>query len=195
MDYNDTTREPNWVSWHLTTGDVGGAGRSSSFFPDTTLPSGFTVVSDSAYSGSGYDRGHMCPSGDRTVTRADNDIVFYMTNMIPQAPDNNQGVWNNFETYCRTLASAGNEVLILCGPSGFGGSKIASGVAIAGFTWKIAVVVPLGAGTTLSRITTTTRVIALKIPNIQGVRSTPWQNYVTSASAIEADTGFTFFSA
>ena len=195
MDYNDTTREPNWVAWNLTTGDVGSAGRSSSFFPDTTLPAGFTVVGDGDYSGSGYDRGHMCPSGDRTVSRADNDVVFYMTNMIPQAPDNNQGVWNNFETYCRTLASAGNEVLIVTGPSGFGGSKIASGVSIAGFTWKIVVVVPLGSGTAVSRVTAATRVIAIKVPNVQGVRSNPWQQYVTSAAVIEADTGFTFFTA
>ncbi len=195
LGYNDTTREPNWVAWNLTTGDVGSSGRSSSFFPDTTLPTGFTVVGDSDYSGSGYDRGHMCPSGDRTVSRADNDFVFYMTNMIPQAPDNNQGVWNNFETYCRSLASAGNEVLIICGPSAFGGSKIASGVSIAGYTWKIVVVVPLGSGTALSRVTASTRVIAIRVPNIQGVRSNPWQNYVTSVAAIEAETGYNFFSA
>ena len=162
-------------------GDVGSSGRSASFFQDTTLPAGFYQVLPTDYSGSGYDRGHMCPSADRTVTRADNDIVFYMSNMIPQAPDNNQGVWASFETYCRTLASAGNEVLITCGPSGFAGSTIASGVAIPGYTWKIAVVVPLGAGSAIDRIVavggTGIRVIAIKIPNIAGVRSTPWENF------------------
>ena len=121
MDYNDTTREPNWVSWDLTSGDVGSSGRSS-YSIDSTLPSSFTRVETSDYSGSGYDRGHMCPSGDRTITAADNSVVFYMSNMIPQASDNNQGVWENFETECRSLASQGNELLIICGPSGFGGS-------------------------------------------------------------------------
>lgn len=195
LGYNNTTREPNWVGWHLTSADTGSSGRSSDFFQDTTLPAGFYQVLTTDYSGSGFDRGHMCPSGDRTITAADNEATFLMSNMIPQAPDNNQGVWAGFESECRTLAAAGNEVLILCGPSGFAGSTIASGVAIAGFTWKIAVVVPVGSGTALSRITATTRVIAIKIPNIAGVRSNPWQNYITTAAQIESDTGYTFFSA
>lgn len=195
LGYNNATREPNWAGWNLTTADTGSSGRSSDFFQDTTLPAGFYQVLTTDYSGSGFDRGHMCPSGDRTVTAADNEATFLMSNMIPQAPDNNQGVWASFESECRTLAAAGNEVLILCGPSGFAGATIASGVAIAGFTWKIAVVVPAGSGTALSRITATTRVIAIKIPNIAGVRSNPWQNYLTTAAQIEADTGYTFFSA
>ena len=172
MDYNDTTHEPNWVAWDLTSGDVGSSGRSN-FIVDDTLPGGFYQVLTTDYSGSGYDRGHMCPSADRTVTVADNQQVFYMSNMIPQAPDNNQGVWANFETYCRSLAAAGNELLIISGPSRFAGSTIASGVAIPGYTWKIVVVVPLGSGTALSRITASTRVITIKVPNTAGVRSTP----------------------
>ncbi len=194
MDYNDTTREPNWVAWDLTTGDVGGSGRSN-FIVDTNLPSGFYQVLTTDYSGSGYDRGHMCPSADRTVDTTNNQAVFVMSNMIPQSPDNNQGVWASFETYCRSLASASNEVLIVSGPSIFGGSKISSGVAIPGYTWKIAVVVPLGSGSAASRIDANTRVIAIKIPNVAGVRNNPWQQYVVAASQIEADTGYTFFSA
>ena len=194
LSYNNSTREPNWVSWNLTTADVGTSGRSANFFQDTTLPAGFYQVLTTDYSGSGYDRGHMCPSGDRTITDADNEATFFMTNMIPQSPDNNQGVWANFESECRSIAAAGNEVLIISGPSGYAGATIASGVAIAGYTWKIAVVVPVGSGTAVSRITSATRVIAIKIPNIAGVRSTPWQNYITTAGQIETDTGYTFFT-
>lgn len=194
LSYNNSTREPNWVSWNLTTADVGTSGRSANFFQDTSLPAGFYQVLTTDYSGSGYDRGHMCPSGDRTITEADNEATFFMTNMIPQSPDNNQGVWANFESECRSIAAAGNEVLIISGPSGYAGASIASGVAIAGYTWKIAVVVPVGSGTAVSRITSATRVIAIKIPNIAGVRSTPWQNYITTAGQIETDTGYTFFT-
>ncbi len=194
MDYNDTTHEANWVAWDYTPADSGSAGRSSVFFQDTTLPAGFYQVLTTDYSGSGYDRGHMSPSADRTVTRADNDATFYMSNMVPQTPDNNQGVWASFETYTRSQAALGNEILIISGPSGFSGTSVASGVAIPGYTWKIAVIVQQGAGTALSRITTSTRVITIKIPNIAGVRSTPWQSFVTSVAQIEADTGYTFFS-
>ncbi len=194
LGYNNATRQPNWVSWDLTVADTGSSGRSSNFFQDTTLPAGFYQVLTTDYSGSGFDRGHMCPSGDRTVTAADNEVTFFMSNMIPQSPDNNQGVWANFEGECRTLAAAGNEVLITSGPSGFSGTTIASGVAVAGYTWKIAVVVPNGPGTALSRVTATTRVIAIKIPNIAGVRSAPWQNYITTAAQLETDTGYRFFT-
>ncbi len=193
IDYNATTREPNWVSWNLTTTDVGSSGRGD-FEVDPTLPSGFYRVLTTDYSGSGYDRGHLCPSGDRTANVDDNQITFYMSNMVPQAPDNNQGVWASFETYCRSLASIGNEILIIDGPGGFAGANLASGVAIPGYVWKIVIVVPLGPGSALSRITTTTRVIALKIPNIAGIRSNPWQQYTTSIAQLETDTGYTFLT-
>src|SRR3954465_1905073 len=147
LDFSDLNGDPNWVSWDLTSTDVGSSGRST-FIPDPDLPAGFYPLVTSDYTGSSYDRGHMCPSADRTISTADNQIVFYMTNIIPQTADNNQGPWAGFETYCRTLASAGNEVLIICGPSGFAGSRIPSGkAAIPGYTWKIVVVVPLGGGT------------------------------------------------
>ena len=196
MDYNDRNGEPNWVSWDLTVDDLGSSGRSNNFIPDTTLPPSFYEVVTGDYTGSGYDRGHMCPSADRTVTAADNQQTFILSNILPQAPDNNQGVWANFEGYCRTLAAGGNEVLITSGGSGYGGSRIPSGkAAIPGYTWKIVVVVPRGGGDAVSRITPSTRVIAIKIPNVAGVRSTPWQNFVTSVAQIESDTGFTFFTA
>lgn len=196
IDYSDNLREPNWASWDLTASDVGSSGRSSNFYTDTNLPPGFYEVLPSDYSGSGYDRGHMCPSGDRTDNTTDNDMVFFMSNIIPQAADNNQGIWANFEDYCRTLAQSGNELLITCGPSLFNGTRITSGgnVSIPTYTWKIAVVVPSGSGTALSRITASTRVIAIKVPNSNGVVST-WQTYVTSVNQIQVDTGFTFFTA
>ncbi|MBL9201223.1 MAG: DNA/RNA non-specific endonuclease [Opitutaceae bacterium] len=193
LDYNDTAREPSWVAWNLTTGDIGPSGRRD-FATDTSLPAGFRRVVPADYTNSGFDRGHMCPSGDRTITDADNDATFLMSNIIPQTPDHNQGVWASFETYCRALANAGHELLIVCGPGGFAGATIASGVAIPGFAWKIVVVVPVGPGAAATRITASTRVIALKIPNIAGIRGTPWQSYLTSPAQIEADTGLTFFT-
>src|SRR5215218_1839760 len=84
---------------------------------------------------------------------------------------------------------------VIFGGSGFVGKKIASGVAIPGYTWKIVLVVPNGPGSALSRVTPSTRIIVIKIPNIAGVRSTPWQNFVTSVAQIEADTGYTFLTA
>src|SRR5438045_7328069 len=60
IDYNDNLGEPNWASWDLTASDIGAVGRSPNFFVDTNLPSNFYSVGTSEYSGSGYDRGHLC---------------------------------------------------------------------------------------------------------------------------------------
>ncbi len=196
IDYSDSLGVPRWASWDLTAGDIGSAPRSTSFYTDTTLPSGFTRVTDGDYVNSGYDRGHMCPSLDRTDTTANNDLVFFMSNILPQHDDNNTGPWEACEYYCQALANAGNEMLIISGPSGLTGSRIPSGKAvIPGYTWKIAVVVPAGSGSALSRITASTRVIAVKMPNVAGIHSVPWTNYMTSAKQIQTDTGYTFFSA
>ena len=196
LDYNDNLREPNWASWDLTTDDVGSSGRST-FILDTTLPGNFYWVKPTDYTGSGYDRGHMCPSGDRTVSTSVNDLVFYMSNIIPQTPDNNQGVWESLESYCRTIAAQGNELLITCGPSGFGTNQInAAGlVYIPSNTWKIVVIVTNGTDMATNRITTATRVIAVNIPNIAGIRSAPWTNYLVSVNQLQTNTGYTFFSA
>ncbi|MFM9081747.1 MAG: DNA/RNA non-specific endonuclease [Opitutaceae bacterium] len=193
LEYNDATRAANWVSWSLGLADLGASGRGD-FAVDPALPAGLTRVQPEDYSGSGFDRGHLCPSGDRTVTVADNQATFYMTNILPQTPDHNQGVWASFESYCRSLAGLGNEILVVTGPSGFGAERLPGGIAVPSHVWKIAVVGPSGPGSAVSRITNATRVIAIKVPNIPGIRTNPWQQYLTSVARLQTDTGYTFFS-
>ena len=88
--------EPVWASWDLTAGDVGGSGRNSTYYTDTTLPANFYHVTMTDYNGVGtnnFNRGHLCPSADRTDTTNNNKLVFYMSNIMPQSALNNQGVW------------------------------------------------------------------------------------------------------
>ncbi|HEY1718082.1 MAG TPA: DNA/RNA non-specific endonuclease, partial [Verrucomicrobiae bacterium] len=198
IDYSDNLGEPVWASWDLTAGDIGGSGRNSTYYTDTNLPPNFYRVTTTDYNGVGtnlFNRGHLCPSADRTDTTNDNKLVFFMSNIMPQSAENNQGVWGNFEDYCRSMLTT-NELLIICGGSGFGTNTIPSGKAyIPSNTWKIVVAIPLGDGTALSRLTATNRVISISIPNVTNGLSSAWQTYVTSARQIELDTGFTFFTA
>src|ERR1035437_5143670 len=160
----DNLGEPVWASWDLTAGDVGSSGRSTTYYTDTNLPPNFYRVTTTDYNGVGninFNRGHLCPSEDRTDNTTNNKIVFFMSNIMPQSALNNQGVWGNFEDFCRTQSNT-SEVLIICGGSGFGTNTLPSGKAsIPSNTWKIAVCVPLGGGTALSRIAITNRVIAI----------------------------------
>jgi DNA/RNA endonuclease G (NUC1) len=197
LDYNDSLGQPNWASWNLTASDIGTNSRSS-FVTDTNLPSNFYRVKSSDYDLSGYDRGHLCPSKDRTDIAENNDLVFRMSNVLPQAPINNSGVWLQFENYCRSLVQSTNnyELLITSGGSGYTGSRINTNgpVWIPNYVWKIVVVVPRGPGFATNRISATNRVIALKIPNTNDATNS-WPSYITSANQIQVDTGLTFFTA
>jgi endonuclease G len=191
----------NWVSWHIKSSDLGSTPRQDDFRADGLLPSGWYQVGSTSYSGSGFDRGHMCPSADRTASVAANSSTFLMTNMIPQAPNNNQQTWANLETYERDLVNAGNEVYIICGSYGIGGtgsnggttSTINSGhVTVPSNVWKVIVVIPNG-NNDLSRVTTSTRVIAINTPNINSINSN-WRNYRVTVNSIEAATGYDILS-
>jgi endonuclease G, mitochondrial len=201
VGYNCSLGRANWVSWQLNSSWLGSTPRQDDFRADTTLPAGCYQVQGTDFSGSGFDRGHMTPSGDRTSTVPVNSSTFLMTNMIAQAPDNNQGIWANLEDYSRTLVSQGKELYIISGGSGIGGTgsngafnTIAGGkVTVPNRTWKIIVVLDTP-GSGVAGVTTSTRVIAVNIPNAQGVRTADWRNYRVSVDSIESLTGFDFLS-
>jgi endonuclease G len=201
MSYNNSKKTCNWVSWHLSSAWIGSAARQDDFRADATLPAGWVQVGATDFSGSGFDRGHMCPSADRTGSVTDNSATFLMTNMIPQSPNNNQITWANLENYCRTLVNAGNELYIISGPWGQGGTGSAGtkstistkSIVVPAYVWKIIVVLPVGTSD-LTRITTSTRVIAVWMPNTQTVNSQAWGYYRKSVDYIESQTGYNFLS-
>ncbi|MFB7138418.1 DNA/RNA non-specific endonuclease [Gottfriedia sp. NPDC056225] len=200
LSYNNSKHEPNWVSWHIGSSDLGSAARQDDFRADTTLPLGWYQVTTSEFSGSGFDRGHMCPSADRTSTVANNSATFLMSNMIPQAPNNNEVTWANLEDYSRSLVSAGNELYVISGGYGSGGTgsngyktTVGNGVVVPAQTWKVIVVLPNGSND-ISRVTSSTRIIAVLLPNDQTASSHPWSYYRVSVDSIESLTGYDFLS-
>jgi DNA/RNA endonuclease G (NUC1) len=193
LSYHRDKGTANWVAWHLNASWLGSTPRQDDFRADATLPAGWYQVGSTSYSGSGYDRGHMCPSADRTATVADNSATFLMTNMVPQAPNNNQGPWASMENYLRTLVTAGNELYIYSGGYGSLGTIDAGRINIPAHTWKVVVVLPEGTND-LSRVTTATRVIAVDMTNDnnQISRTADWKTFRVSVDAIEAITGYDF---
>jgi len=195
LSYNKSRGEPNWVSWYLGPSSLGSTDRLNNFRADGTLPAGWYEVQANGYSGSGFDRGHNCPSADRSSSVAANSSTFLMTNMIPQAPRNNEGTWANFENYLRGLVKSGDELYIVMGSYGSGGTgskgtatTIDGGhVTVPSHVWKVAVVLSNGTKD-LSRITAKTRVIAINTPNTSSI-SSKWQTYLTNVDAIEKTTG------
>lgn len=205
--YSRSRGIPNWVSWHFQSEDAGSVKRQDDFRPFTGLPSEWYQVAANSYNydANGFDRGHNCPSGDRTASYAGNSSTFLMTNMIPQASNFNQGPWAELEDQLRgnNFAGTTNEVYVIMGSYGQGGigrgktdtaRTIDNGrVTVPKKVWKVAVILPKADGDDLWRITANTTVLAVNMPNAEnqystsGTGRTAWKNYLTTVSEIEAD--------
>ncbi|UOQ82166.1 MULTISPECIES: DNA/RNA non-specific endonuclease [Hymenobacter] len=201
LGYNAQRGTPTWASWHLNRAWMGSAPRQDDFRPDPALPRQFYQVTPRSYSGSGFDKGHNCPSADRTTDLDDNSATFLMTNMIPQAGNNNQRTWSGLEEWTRTQVKQGQEVYVLMGSYGKGGTgqngratSIDQGrVTVPARVWKVLVLLPEGSND-LQRISAgQARIVAVDTPNDQSV-SPDWSQYRVSVDAIEAATGLDLLS-
>lgn len=194
LSYNDSRGAPNWVSWHLQQSDIGDVKRKNDFHPEPGLPDGFKRIRPGDYDRTGFDRGHMCNSEDRTKTQEDNTATFSMANMQPQRPDLNRQLWLRLEAYSRTLVGQGSELYIVAGCYG-GRRQIgrANKVTVPDRCWKVVVVLRQGSND-LPRVGEDTRVIAVDMPNKAGVRRDPWQKYIVTVRDVEEKTGYDFLS-
>ncbi|MEO8682417.1 MAG: Ig-like domain-containing protein, partial [Vicinamibacterales bacterium] len=130
LSYNRDLGRPNWVSSHLSDEWFGTLARLDTFRADPAVPPDWYRVQSFDFFNSGFDRGHMVPNADRDKETSVpiNQATFLMSNMIAQAPDNNQGPWAALEGELRTLAGSINELYIVTGPEGVGGTGSNGGV-------------------------------------------------------------------
>ncbi len=192
--YNAKAHGPNWVAWHLEKSDFGDVPRGE-FTTDPLLPQAWQVNAGD-YTRSGYDRGHLCPSADRTRNADYNQQTFVMSNMLPQAQALNQRVWNELESYCRSLVRGRNqELYIIAGGSGSAGKIGKRQINIPSTYWKIIVALPHG-DNDLARIDKGTRVIAVSIPNRDRpeIGESAWTDWITTVDQLEKTTGYDFLA-
>jgi len=194
MSYNNKTHTANWVSWQLNRSWIGTADRQDNFRPDDSLPDAWYKVRPNDYMGSGYDRGHIAPSADRTRNEADNSATFLMSNMMPQVPEVNRGVWGDLEEYCRELVQQGKELYIIAGPVGRNGSiGRKQKIAVPAKNWKVIVVLDRP-GLGMQGINANTRTIAVMMPNDASVKGRGWKSFRVSVARVERETGLNFLS-
>jgi endonuclease G len=200
ISYNSAMGTPNWVAWHLQSEDLATTSRQDDFRADNALPSAWYRVSSTSYSGSGFDRGHNCPSADRTSSVAANSATFLMTNMIPQSPTLNQGPWAGLEDFTRAnLVGTTNEAWVVMGNYGNTGGVGSNGafttidngrIRVPAKVWKVIVVIPKG-NNDLSRLNRTATVLCVSMPNDNRLytvsNKTAWRDYLISVSALEIE--------
>ncbi|MFI5351300.1 MAG: DNA/RNA non-specific endonuclease, partial [Elusimicrobiota bacterium] len=206
LSYNNSAGTPNWVSWHLNASWLGTADRQNNFRPDTDVPQGWLQVVPAEYENTGFDKGHMCNSKDRTRDTASNSATFLMTNMVPQSPKNNEHTWEGLEQYSRVLASKGDELYIVSGPWGKGGEgskgkmdtltvkrgAVNAEIVVPAFTWKVILILPQGK-TSPADVTKDAKTLAVIMPNTQEI-DLDWKKYITTVAKVEELTHFKFFS-
>lgn len=107
---------PAAVTYVLQASDFTGSQRQKPkhFKMDRRLPP--PRVKNSQFTFSGYQRGHLCPSGDRDARKDWFRDTFYTSNIVPMTPDVNAGVWKEIENQLRATSYHGHTLRIACGP-------------------------------------------------------------------------------
>lgn len=114
LSYNEPYEQAEWVFYRLDKSQLTADYRKRPFFIDDPK-----VITKSAdwrnYNGSGYDRGHLCPAGDRRFSEEAYHETFYTSNITPQDKRFNAGVWNRLEQQTRFWAKKYGTVFVITG--------------------------------------------------------------------------------
>ena len=116
VSYNSDYRIANWVAYELTASEAKSqkTERSNKFVPDPKVK-GATATNED-YTRTGYDRGHLAPAGDMKWSAKAMRESFYLSNICPQKPKLNRGIWKELEEQCRLWAMDNGKLLIATGP-------------------------------------------------------------------------------
>ena len=115
LDFSDKDKEAKWVAYRLTRDHVGGKEpRTNNFRVDPDVPTGSATPQD--YTHSGYDRGHLAPAGDMNWSEQTISESFFMSNMTPQKPGFNRGIWKHLEDRVRKWAVEDDTLYVVTGP-------------------------------------------------------------------------------
>jgi endonuclease G, mitochondrial len=114
--YDDALKVPVWVAYPLLAYELTGKAERDRerFTPDPAVEGGTALPSD--YTRSGYDRGHLAPAGDFKFSQQMMRETFYMSNIAPQIPDFNRGIWRELEEQVRSWAYRDGGLYVVTGP-------------------------------------------------------------------------------
>jgi endonuclease G len=116
LSYDEKNEQAKWVHYKLTSEMLTGSRvpRSNRFKIDPYVFTGSASASD--YYKSGYDKGHLCPAADMSWSQQTMEESFYMSNMSPQKPAFNRGIWKKLESKIRKWAIKNEEIYVTTGP-------------------------------------------------------------------------------
>ncbi len=115
LSYSEKDEQAEWIAYKLTKENIDGdIKRTNNFKADKKVTTESAQLSD--YKGSGYDRGHLAPAGSMKINKTSMSESFYMSNMSPQSPGFNRGIWKRLEEKVRYWTEINDSVFVVSGP-------------------------------------------------------------------------------
>jgi len=186
LSYSEAHEQAEWVYYELTSYEASNAQykRSNNFRSDAKVKTRSASLAD--YKGSGYDRGHLAPAGDMAFSGAAMSESFYMSNMSPQHPSFNRGIWKQLESLVRAWAVEKSVLYVATGAILENGLRSIgpNGVTIPRYYYKALLDYDESNGNYTA--------IAFILPNQKGQKAL--QDYVVSIDILEIRTGIDFYS-
>jgi endonuclease G len=181
IHYRYDTKTAEYVVQRITVANISGpAKRKDNFRPDPAIPKQHqSQLSD--YAGFPFDRGHLSPGADNTQDGMVMSESFFLSNMVPQVPNHNRGIWKQLETYVRNWVKEGKDIYVVSGTIYAPGYQTigANRVGIPTHMWKVVV------------DRNSSKSIAFLFPNAPlPVQDLP--KYATSIDSVEKATGINF---
>ncbi len=180
--YNEKYKQANWVAYELTKEETNKIfERSNKFISDPQVKSLNAFNKD--YAGSGYDKGHLAPAADMGWSASSMTESFYYSNMSPQLPGFNRGIWKKLEELVRTWAIENKAVYVVTGPVLSKGLQTIgyNKIAVPNYYYKVI----------LDYQNPNIKAIGFILPNESS--KSLLQNYAVSIDSVEKVTGIDFF--
>ncbi|MBI1836997.1 MAG: DNA/RNA non-specific endonuclease [Flavobacteriia bacterium] len=181
VSYNHLYRQANWVTYILTKEKtIKSVERSNNFKADSLIPGTDNAID---YQKSGFDRGHLAPTGDMSYSSKAMKESFYFSNISPQNQSFNRGIWKKLEEQVRIWATEYDSIYIVVGPI-FSDSMKTIGphqIAVPKSFYKVI----------LDNHKGKEKMIGFIIENQSSNQNI--QNYTVSIDQIEKETGIDFF--
>ena len=184
LGYIEYHEQPAWVIYIMTKTEATtkAAKRTNKFRSDPEIPTGSATTGD--YRRSGYDRGHLAPAADMAFPGQTMADSFFMSNMSPQKPAFNRGIWKDLEALVRSFAITEQKIVVVTGPILPKEKTITIGTN--------QVTVPTHYYKVIFDLTPPQKMIGFILPN-EGCDE-PLATFSVTVDAVEKATGLNFFS-
>ncbi|WP_047545220.1 DNA/RNA non-specific endonuclease [Psychroserpens sp. Hel_I_66] len=183
LSYSEPHEQAEWVAYELKKSHLSNSNFKRPYFEvDNAVKTGAAHWRN--YKQSGYDRGHLCPAGDRRYSQFAHDETFLTSNISPQEHDFNAGIWNTLEQKVRYWASKYDGVFVITGGVLNGDMKTIGEEEVSVPKQFYKVLIDANTGKT--------KMIAFLLPHQDS--NQPLYKFVVSVDDIEKLTGIDFFA-